>query len=1145
MNKEPSSEKDRLSAEISTGNEETGFPGGAPLPDRGRFVYSLLDSLKTPVVVIGRSGDIMFVNRFWRESEYGKCLIGRDFYAGENYFSVCANAALEGFEEAASAARGVREVIEGKLPEFSIEYACPRAEKKEWFQMRATRCPGPNDECFVIAHENITDRALAENLIRQFESRYRSLFDSALDAIFVSDLETMKFLEVNDAAARSLGYARSELLELTIADIAVDPGRIAGPLQKLIRNGSIVFEHEHKRKDGSAFPVQTSSRIVDHGGRKLIQSFARDLSDRKRAEEAVRAANESLEPGALERVRQFEEINARLSDEISIRRQAEDSLEKLMHKVDRQARQLDNMLSTSPDHFYMYDRSGVYTYVSREGAARLGTTREELLGKHWRETPAPPPVIAVFEENHRRVESTKKPARGEVDFPTAEGHRFYEFTLSPALASGGGIEAFVVTVRDVTQRRRDEAALRASDERFRQFFNNSPMVMTFIDLTGKFVDVNESFCKLFGYSRGELLGMSVRDLTPPEYMKETLEKLGRLMEGEIESFQIEKKYLAKDGGIVQALVMVSRLDDEEGAPKYFFAQLIDVSERKRAEAELQLAAHVFETAIEGVVITDPDAIIQWVNPAVTTITGYSAGEMIGKKTSVFRSNHHDSEFYRGLWSSLATTGQWQGEIWNRRKDGEVYVQWQSIMAIRNEFDEIVRFVSVFHDLTELHRSKKEVKYQAHHDALTGLPNRRLFTKQLNEAIKRAERSEKALAVLFIDVDNFKHINDSHGHLAGDKLLEGLVVRLVGSLREVDIASRFGGDEFTIFVENMESENDATKTAQRVMEALSEPFLFKEGELIVTVSVGIALFPSDGETSEALMNNADTAMHYAKDLGRNNYQMFNQAMNDKAVRRLQVERDLRTAIDEGEIVAYYQPKVDLASGRVSGMEALVRWRKRDGEVVSPAEFMPLAEETGLIVKVDELMIHKACQFARSVNNGVTTQNPLTVSVNLSAKDLERDDLVECIVDAVQENGIKSRFMELEVTESAIIRNVDRASEILGSLRGCDFNISIDDFGTGYSSLNYVTRLPINIIKIDRAFIRDLTADHKAQSVARAIILMAHELGMSVVAEGVETLEQLEFLRSINCDTIQGYLFSPPLPEDRMLQLLGEDRRLDAK
>jgi len=558
----------------------------------------------------------------------------------------------------------------------------------------------------------------------------------------------------------------------------------------------------------------------------------------------------------------------------------------------------------------------------------------------------------------------------------------------------------------------------------------------------------------------------------------------------------------------------------------------------------KLASKLVENAMDGILITDKDGVILYANNAFLYISGYSLEETLGKTPKIVQSGKHGQEFYKEMWDTLKRDGAWKGEIWNKRKNGELYPQLLTITEIKDPADgERIYYASVIHDLTEVKKSEEELKHRAYHDALTKLPNRHLFMDRLEQAVNRAKRRHAKFAVLFIDLDNFKNVNDSLGHNVGDMLLKEISQRLIGCARDVDTVSRIGGDEFTIILEGVEKEGEIGIVASRVLKSMSVPFSFDGTELYVTASVGIAVYPENGDSATSLLKNADLAMYHVKEMGRNNFHYFTESLNRKAVNRLEMEIRLRKAIKDKEMVAHYQPKIDIFSGKIIGMEALARWPKSMEMLGGPSDFIPIAEQTGMIIDMDTLILEKACIFAKTLKETFNGKADfLRVSVNLSTKNLESLDLLKNLIEIVERSGLDPRDVEFEVTESVIVRNVESAIAILNSLSRNGFSISIDDFGTGYSSLSYLTKFPLSTLKIDKSFVENLAVEPNARAIAKAIVSMAHGINIKAIAEGVESVEQLEFLRDIGCDQMQGFLFSKPLPEQEMMDLMKSGRIL---
>ena len=558
---------------------------------------------------------------------------------------------------------------------------------------------------------------------------------------------------------------------------------------------------------------------------------------------------------------------------------------------------------------------------------------------------------------------------------------------------------------------------------------------------------------------------------------------------------------------------------------------------KKKEEQLAMAAKVFESSIEGITITDARGVIQSVNRAFTHITGYSEEEAIGRRPSILKSDRHDEEFYRAMWSTLMAEKKWEGEIWNRRKNGEVYPERLTITAITDEYGQVTHHVAVFHDMSEIRSYEDQLHFHAFHDALTGLPNRLLMLDRFHVAINHAQRLHKQVAVLVLDLDNFKHINDSLGHNIGDVLLQQVAERLKEGIDAGHTIGHLGGDDFAILIEQCEDEQEAVRMAEKAIALFAEPFNLAIYETFVTVTIGITFFPGDGNDADTLLKNAELAMYRAKEEGKNKYQLFTTAMNAKVVHRLSLENSLRKALDRNEFIVYYQPKVATATGRMVGMEALVRWQSGDGRLISPLDFIPLAEETGLIIPIGEYVLRQAC---RDTRQWLEKNKALVVSVNLSPRQFMQENLVQNITNILQETGLPPSRLELEITESTLMRNPEKAIQILAELNALGIGISIDDFGTGYSSLSYLKRLPLDFLKIDQSFVKGLASDPRDQAIIRAIIAMARSLNLKTIAEGVETEEQLSFLQKHGCDEIQGYLFSRPLPAEEIPGLLSKPR-----
>ncbi|RYJ64253.1 phosphodiesterase DibA [Pseudomonas songnenensis] len=547
------------------------------------------------------------------------------------------------------------------------------------------------------------------------------------------------------------------------------------------------------------------------------------------------------------------------------------------------------------------------------------------------------------------------------------------------------------------------------------------------------------------------------------------------------------------------------------------------------ETSLKQAAAVFDSTQEGVLVTDPRQRIVHVNPAFSRITGYSTEEVLGQTPKLFASGKHDAEFYQQMWLALKENGEWSGEIWNRRKNGEVYPQWQNLRCIYDNQGQLSHYVAVFSDLSALKRSREELDQLAHYDPLVNLPNRLLFTERAKQDLERARANKRSGALLLIDLDHFKDINESLGHSLGDALLQAVSTRLGEHLEKGMTLGRLGGDEFALLCEGYGAEK-ATALALRILDRLNEPFHIGSQELFSSASIGIVLYPypTDVQNAEQLMRNADSALFKAKSNGRSTYAFYSEELTSQARQRVELVTALRQALEQGQLRLHYQPIYDLRQGTISGFEALVRWQHPEKGLIAPGAFIPIAEETGLISAIDHWVLEQACNQAREwLGQG----HPLGfIAVNISSRLFGNGELDLQVATILARSGLEARHLELEITESAVMQDPDAALVLLQRLRALGVQLAIDDFGTGYSSLQRLKRMNVHKLKIDQGFVRGLPDDRDDAAITRSVIGLAHNLGLRVVAEGIETAEQATFLLGQNCDYGQGYGFARPQPAD---------------
>jgi diguanylate cyclase (GGDEF)-like protein/PAS domain S-box-containing protein len=570
----------------------------------------------------------------------------------------------------------------------------------------------------------------------------------------------------------------------------------------------------------------------------------------------------------------------------------------------------------------------------------------------------------------------------------------------------------------------------------------------------------------------------------------------------------------------------------------FALEAINQEERRiAAEKDLQLAARVFENSLEGIMITDAANNILLVNKAFCNVTGYQPHEVIGKNPRILSSGKQDPAFYQQMWQCLQQEGEWHGEVYNRRKNGQIYPEWLTISVVKDEAGNVTHFVAVFTDITTRKRIEERLNFLAHYDPLTELPNRVLFIDRLEQSLLKARESKRHVAVMVLDLDRFKFINETFGHSAGDLLLLEAARRINDCLRATDSASRLGGDQFAIVLPEVNSSEAVAATAARIVDVIGRGYQLGGDEAFVSASIGVSLYPSDGEDAQTLLKNAESAMYRAMDEGGARYRFYRKEMNDRSSERMAIEADLRHALERGELEVHYQPVIASDSGLIVGAEALLRWKRARGDLVAPGQFIPLLEETRLIVAVGDWVIAKACEDNRIWREA--THDDLFVAVNFSAvqfEDTRDNDPVGRIRRLLEAQRFDPRFLEIELTESTLMRNPEAAQRALHELKEMGVALSIDDFGTGYSSMSYVKRFPFDHLKIDRSFVHDLPEDAESHAIVRAIIAMGHSLNLRIIAEGVETDEQEGLLRQAGCDLLQGFRYSPAVDHEAFLRLV---------
>ena len=822
---------------------------------------------------------------------------------------------------------------------------------------------------------------------------------------------------------------------------------------------------------------------------------------------ALGAADYITKPVKLTRVL------ARVKTHIALYRQRQ-SLQGMFHDV----------IELAPDAMLLTDAQGQIVRINAQAEQLFGYTRHELVGQ----------AIEVLLPAHLRGQH---PALRE-GFAAAPMARRMSVDVQARRKDGSACEVavtlnqiqtadgclFVSAFRDIGWRKAAETDLRIAATAFE---SQQGMVVT--DLEDVILRSNRAFSQLTGYSAEEALGRKMNFLKSERHDEEFYRAMWQaVIQDGVWHGEIWNRH--KSGEVYPHWLTIAAVKDQQGQVTHYVGTYTDFTERHAAEEQLRIAAVAFESQ-ECMMVTDANQVILRVNRAFTEVTGFSAQELVGRTPGLLRSGRHDEDFYRDMWASVASTGVWQGEVWDRHKDGQVFPKWLSISAVKGAGDVITHYVGTQHDITERKRTEATIEQLAFFDPLTSLPNRTLLLDRLKQAMTASDRSERYGALLFIDLDHFKDLNDSLGHDVGDLLLKQVAQRLSSCVREGDTVARLGGDEFVVILVNLstnavEAAIDTEVVASKIIATLDQVYRFGGTSHHSTASMGVTIFQGSHISLDDLLKQADLTMYKAKADGRNTYRFFDPAMEVAVKERAALAADLRAAVEAQQFFLHYQAQVT-GAGDVTGAEVLLRWRHPQRGMVSPADFITLAEETGLILPLGHWVLESAChQLAVWAN--VPALAHLTVAVNVSALQFAQADFVDQVMAVVQRTGANPLRLKLELTESLLVGNIADIIEKMVSLKSRGIDFSLDDFGTGYSSLSYLSRLPLNQLKIDRSFVNDVLINPDDAAIAKTIIALAHSLRLGVIAEGVETDAQREFLTGAGCHAYQGYLFSRPLP-----------------
>lgn len=687
-------------------------------------------------------------------------------------------------------------------------------------------------------------------------------------------------------------------------------------------------------------------------------------------------------------------------------------------------------------------------------------------------------------------------------------------------------DALLLIVEDITEQEKLFQSEKESKSKTESILQNVFDGIITFDSHGIIKTYNKSAEKMFGYDNEFIIGKHVSIIIKPEKNKTKTNTFdsGLLKYNEILHSSLRNaigKTVSHDNFPVD--ISVSDMPDKYN--QTFTAVIRDMSGRKKIENKMKILSSAIEQTADSVIITDQMGVITYVNSAFEKMTGYSKSEALGKTPNIVKSGNHNKEFYRKLWSKIKDGHVFIDTFINRKKDGDLYYEEKTITPLIDDSGNITQYVSTGKNITERMKAQDRLNYLAYHDVLTGLPNRMLLAERMSQEIKRAKRLKTKAALLFIDIDRFKNVNDTLGHYIGDELLTKVAIRLREEIRSGDTVARLGGDEFGLLLTDIKHESDVTDFSEKLLVSLSKSYNVDGNELYATASIGICLFPDDGDTDVKLLKNADAAMYKAKEGGKNTFKYYSHEMSNKAKQRLSLETSMRSAIDNNEFILHYQPQIELGTNKIRSVEALIRWNNPGQGLIPPNDFIPFLEETGMIIPVGKWIVSEAIRTHKEFlkyKNG-----PELISINISGKQFLSEDLASYIIDALWESNLSADNIELEITESLLMENIEETIKVLSRLKELGVKIAVDDFGTGYSSLSYLKRLPIDVLKLDRSFVKDVDKDADSASIASAIISLGHDLGMEIIAEGVETESQMEFLADKKCDIVQGYLYSKPV------------------
>lgn len=801
-----------------------------------------------------------------------------------------------------------------------------------------------------------------------------------------------------------------------------------------------------------------------------------------------------------------------------------------------------NLSDLLPEQIWTATPDGLLNYVNQRVLDFFNSSIDAMLHDNWQSVVHPEDLPRTLQQWTKALQ-TGVPYECEFRLRHFSGE--YRWCVAKALPErdeAGQIIKWYGVNNDIHERKQSENALRESESRFRDLTTIAPVIIFRTDASGKCVFINEAWKDLTGFPLDSTLGVHWAHCLYAEDRQRVLQEWETAFTAGRE-FSSEYRVNTHSGQIKHVLGRAISNFSEKGELLGYVGTLTDITERKQFEEKLRLTAKIFESTLEGIIITNAEFEIIEVNEAFSKITEYSRAEVIGLNPRILKSGHHDAAFYSAMWNAISTTGHWAGEVWNRRKYGEVYPEWITISAISNESGSITHYVGISSDITLLKQHEKQLEHIAHYDALTGIPNRMLLVDRMQQALAQTKREKKLVAICYLDLDGFKPINDSHGHEAGDKVLIKTAARISQNLRGGDTVARLGGDEFVILLLGIENHESCYASIDRILEAIEQPISINSIIFRVTASIGVSLYPLDDHDPDTLLRHADQAMYFAKQSGKNRYHIFDPQQDS----RIRLNREFRERVAQGlkaqEFELFYQPKVNMIDHRIVGAEALIRWQHPERGLLPPIEFLPMIENSELEIDMGEWVIETALtQLELWQQHGIQ----LEISINIAAQHLQSPNFTaQLAAKLAQHASIAPQLLQIEILETAALADISRVSKIIEDCIAIGVNFALDDFGTGYSSLAYLRKLPANTLKIDQSFVRDMLSDSGDFAIVRGIIALAETFHRTTVAEGVETQEHFEALLQLGCDIGQGYGIARPMPASAFVNWYHQNQHLAEK